>query len=175
MDLLFKPRTFKELIEADLRRAARLIVEVQDEVDPQLRIATPEGDYWLAVTLPTDDAGREAMLHRLKLFMAWKQAAAFTFASELNEPDCVFALGVSFTEVHACIAAVRRAPRPWDASSFGAVEWLDRQSVGNEMIGLLPRGAHTMTNQEISMLESWFGSAGRFPAVHIPSGEVRGI
>ena len=45
-----EPRTFKELVEADLRRAARLIIKVQDEVDPQFRIATPEGDYpYLAI------------------------------------------------------------------------------------------------------------------------------
>ena len=44
--------TFKEFVEADLRRAARLVIKVQDEIDPQFRIATPEGDYSLAVTLP---------------------------------------------------------------------------------------------------------------------------
>jgi hypothetical protein len=52
--LVPEPRTFKELVEADLRRAARLVIKVQDEIDPQFRIATPEGDYWIAVTLPQD-------------------------------------------------------------------------------------------------------------------------
>ena len=40
------PRTFKGLVEADLRRAARLIIKVQDEIDPQFRIATP--GKWMA-------------------------------------------------------------------------------------------------------------------------------
>jgi hypothetical protein len=35
------PRTFRDFIEADLRRAARLIIKVQEELDPQIRIATP--------------------------------------------------------------------------------------------------------------------------------------
>jgi hypothetical protein len=34
--------------------AARLIIKVQDEIHPQFCFSTPEGDYHLAVTLPTD-------------------------------------------------------------------------------------------------------------------------
>ena len=49
-----EPRNFKECVEADLRRAARLIIKIQDELDPQFRIATPEGDFWIALTLPPD-------------------------------------------------------------------------------------------------------------------------
>jgi hypothetical protein len=48
------PRNFREFVEADLRRAARLVIKIQDEIDPQLRIATPGGDYHLAVMLPSD-------------------------------------------------------------------------------------------------------------------------
>lgn len=169
------PSSFRELVEADLRRAARLIVRVQDEIDPQFRIATPEGDYWLAVTLLPEDNERHAMMQRVGLFMAWKQAAAFTIASELNEPDCVFAAGVSFTQAFACIAPIRRQPRPWTETSFGAVEWLPSQSIGQDLIGLLPRGARKITASDLDMLETWFGRSGRFPAVHVPSGEVRGI
>jgi hypothetical protein len=38
-------RSFREMVEADLRRAARLVIKVQDEIDPQLRVATPTGDW----------------------------------------------------------------------------------------------------------------------------------
>ena len=31
------PKNFREVVEADLRRAARLVIKVQDEIDPQLR------------------------------------------------------------------------------------------------------------------------------------------
>ena len=96
-----EPTTFKQLVEADLRRAARLIIKVQDELDPQFRIATPEGDYHLSVTLPSDGDAREAMLRRVATLMAWKLAPSFTLACELAEPDCVSCTGISHHEVHA--------------------------------------------------------------------------
>jgi hypothetical protein len=48
------PKNFRDIVEADLRRAARLVVKVQDEIDPQFRFATPEGDFHLPVMLPAD-------------------------------------------------------------------------------------------------------------------------
>ena len=138
-----EPRTFKELVEADLRRAARLIIKVQDEIDPQFRIATPEGDYWLAVTLPRETRERMMMLRRVSAFMAWKKALGFILASELQVPDCVYALGVMRQEVHACLARIARTSKPWTAANFGEVEWLDRSAIGQEMIDLL-RGARSV-------------------------------
>jgi hypothetical protein len=38
--LVHDPRSFREMVEADLRRAARLVIKVQDEIDPQLRVAS---------------------------------------------------------------------------------------------------------------------------------------
>ncbi len=71
MDRLpYDPKNLRELVEADLRRAARLIIKIQDEIDPQIRIATPEGDYWIAVTLPTDPYGRKVIFRNLSLFLA---------------------------------------------------------------------------------------------------------
>ncbi len=87
------PRNLRELVEADLRRGAQLVIKIQDEIDPQIRVATPEGDYWIAVTLPHDPYGREMVLRHLSLFMAWKQALGFTLASELIEPDAVYCVG----------------------------------------------------------------------------------
>jgi hypothetical protein len=40
-----EPKALRAFVEADLRRAARLIIKVQDEIDPQFRFSTPEGDY----------------------------------------------------------------------------------------------------------------------------------
>ena len=176
MDRLPEPlTTFKEFVEADLRRAARLVIKVQDEIDPQFRIATPEGDYSLAVTLPAAEHERMAILKRVSTFMAWKQAPSFILASELTVPDCVYALGVSHKEVHACLSLIRRHPRPWTKESFGRVQWIERAQVGQEMIDLLPRGARTIDAKELAMLVKWFGVNGRFPAVHVPTREVRGV
>ncbi len=107
-----EPTTFKQLVEADLRRAARLIIKVQDELDLQFRIATPEGDYHLSVTLPSDGYEREAMCRRVATFMAWKLAPSFTLTCELAEPDCVCCTGISHHDVHACYTLIRREPRP---------------------------------------------------------------
>ena len=169
------PRTLREFVEADLRRAARLIIKVQDEIDPQFRFSTPEGDYHLAVTLPSDDYERRAMLMRVSAFMAWKQALGFTLASELMQPDCVYCLGVSRNEVHACLARIRRQPLPWTTANFGAVEWLDRRRISQEMVELLPRGPRAMTPKDTAMLHKWFGPKGKFPAVYLAAGELRGV
>ena len=175
-----EPRTFKELVEADLRRGARLIIKVQDEIDPQFRIATPEGDYHLAVTLPRETRERVMMLRRVSALMAWKKALGFILASELLVPDCVYALGVMRQDVLACMARITRTPKPWTAANFGKVEWIDRSLIGQEMFELLPRSAlgdagGTMSKTEIAMLEKWFGRDGIYPAIHIDTGEVRGV
>ena len=175
MDRLPEPlTTFKEFVEADLRRAARLIIKIQGEIDPQFRLSTPEGDYWLGVTLPHDVHQRKMMLRRVSTFMAWKQAIGFTFASELMVPDCVYCFGMTHNQVHACLSRITRKARPWTKENFGPVEWIDRTQIGPELLELLPRGARAIDKKEIAMLEKWFGANGTFPAVHIESGEVRG-
>ena len=178
-----EPRNIRELVEADLRRAARLIIKIQDEIDWQFRIATPEGDYHLAVTMPNDELGRSQMLRRLETFLAWKSATGFCLAVETVVPqhstggttDAVYALGVSKAETASCMAMIRRKPKPWTAANFGDVEWLPDASVDPVLSALLPRRPKPMTPKLVSALEHWFGITGRFPAVHIASREVRGL
>lgn len=173
--LASEPRTFRELVEADLRRAARLVIKVQDEIDPQLRIATPDGDYWIAVTLPHDDDGRRTILQALATFMVWKSARAFTFAAELAEPDCVYCVGIAARERYACLARIRRRPRPWTAANFGPVEWLEPGSIDPVIAGLMPRGLTPLTPKDVAACNDWFGREGRFPAVHLATGQLRGV
>jgi hypothetical protein len=166
------PLNFREIVEADLRRAGRLIVKIQDEIDPQVRAATPEGDYHIALTLPPDDYGRRTVLRALSLFLAWKQALAFTFASELIKPDAVYCVGISPKDRFACLARIVREPRPWTAKNFGPVEWLPEAAIDPAMIELLPTGAREITTKDLAMLEKWFGPKGKFPAIHIATGEL---
>lgn len=170
-----EPQTFRETVEADLGRAARLIIQVQDEVDPQLRIATPRGDYWIALTLASDDYERKAMLRRLSTFMVWRQALGFTMAVETYQPDAVYCVGVDQHEQHSCLARIARQPQPLSAKNFGAVEWLSASSIDPMIVGMLPTASRAVTPKEISGLDRWFGTSGKFPAVHVPSGEVRGL
>ncbi len=170
------PRTFRECVEADLRRGARLIIKVQDELDPQFRMATPEGDYHIAVTLPPDDYERRRVHRVLATFMAWRQVTAFTMCAELVQPDCVFCIGVSKSERHACLSVIKREARPWTAGNFGAVQWLPHSKAQHPFAdGLLANGPRALTPKDVAACNSWFGKDGRFPAVHVPTGEVRGV
>jgi hypothetical protein len=176
MDRMSEPlTTFKDFVEADLRRAARRIIKIQVELDPQFRMSTPDGDYWIAIALPDDAHERRAMLHWVSTFMAWKQAMSFTLASELEEPDCISCIGVSYREAYACLSRITRHPRPLTRKNFGAIEWFDRSNIGAELLQLLPRGTRAIDDKEIAMVEKWFGANGKFPAVHIASREVRGL
>ena len=170
--LLQEPKSFREMVEADLRRAGRLIVKVQDEIDPQWRIATPSGDWWLATTLSGDDHGRRSILRALSTFMAWKQAMAFTLASELLEPDCVYCCGVSGSERWAALAPITRHPRPWTNANFGPVEWLPESSIDPAVAALLPTAPRPLTPKEVSAMVKWFGKDGKFPAINMATGEV---
>ncbi|MGA7323142.1 MAG: hypothetical protein WBX25_01345 [Rhodomicrobium sp.] len=166
------PRNFRELVEADLRRAARLIIKIQDEIDPQFRIATPEGDYCLAITFPPGTDGRMEIFDKLALWMASKQALAFTFASELISPDSVYCAGIGLKERYGCIARITPEPRPWTAENFGAVEWLAASSIDPVIAGLLPKGAREISARDLEALEVWFGAMGEFPAVKLETGEI---
>jgi hypothetical protein len=165
------PRTFREAVEADLRRAARIIIRVQHELDPQFRIATPEGDYWLTVPFPRD-VRRTAMLGRVRKFLAWKQAFAFTLASEIVFPDAVQCVGITFHERHACLSRIAREPRPWTKQSFGPVEWLSPNMIGRDILSLLPEGSLALAIADISELQAWFGARGKFPAMRVGTGRT---
>lgn len=167
--------TFRGIVEADLRRAARLIIKIQDEIDWQFRIATREGDYHLAVTMPDDEADRAVMLGRVALFIAWKGALAFTLSVETSNPDAVYAVGVSRNERHNCLAHITRTPRPWTAANFSGVEWLPSETISPALLRLLSARPRPLRPKDISGLQPWFGADGKFPAVHIPSGEIRGV
>ena len=170
--LPYEPKTLRDLTEADLRRAARLVIKVQDEIDPQFRIATPEGDFHLAVTLPSDPYKRQVIFRNLALFMAWKQALGFTLASELYQPDSVYCVGFMGKERHACLARIERTPKPWTARNFGPVEWLPESSIDPMLSELLPQGVREMSEKDLATIEKWFGARGKFPSMKIATGEV---
>jgi hypothetical protein len=39
--LSYEPKSLRNFVEADLRRAARLIIKVQDEIDPEFGFRRP--------------------------------------------------------------------------------------------------------------------------------------
>lgn len=123
-----EPRSFRDLVEADLRRAARLIIKIQDQIDWQFRIATPQGDLQLAITMPAG-LERNVMLTRISAFMQWKQAQAFILAVESGLPNGVYAVGISQNERVNCFVHFDHNPKPWTARNFDRVKWLPEKRI----------------------------------------------
>lgn len=168
-------KKFRDIVESDLRRAARLIIRIQDEIDPQFRMATPDGDFHLVVTLSPEPELRERMLRRIKTLMEWKQVFSFTLSSELYEPDAVCCIGVSREEAHLALMRMTRTDKPWKENIFWPVEWFDGHQVDAHVVGLLPRKPRAMTPKEVAMCQKWFGPDGQYPLVHIETGELRDV
>jgi hypothetical protein len=154
--------TFKDLVLADLRRAQRLIEQVNDEIDPQFRIAAPEGDYWIALTLSEHTAERTRRMALVSDFMALKSSPAFILATEIKEPDAVVAIGASHGERVVVISRVSRKPL-----KFGPEEWLEQSAVGKELWGLLPSGMRELSEERIAEVDAFFAGDGPFPAIKI--------
>jgi hypothetical protein len=79
---------------------------------------------------------------------------------------------VTVKERFACLARIRRKPKPWTAKNFGEIEWMPESSIDPTLLGLLPKGARKITAKDIATLEQWFGVKGKFPAVKIETGEL---
>ena len=54
-----------------------------------------------------------------------------------------------------------------EAESDGKLDLLPKSALGD--------AGRTMSKIELAMLEKWFGKEGIYPAVHIDTGEVRGV
>jgi len=110
----------------------------------------------------------------LSRFMAWKLSPGFVMAAELQEPDAVYAIGVTHKECAAALSLIQRMHIAGQRSiSFGPVQWLTPAQIGDDYPNLLPRGAVTLDAAAIAELEESFGPAGKFPAVKLdPSGKI---
>ena len=163
-------RTLKELVLADLERAQRLIRKVHpDPIDPQFRIASAEGDWWIGITLTENAKERARRLALVSDFMAWKLSPGFILASELHKPDAVLSVGIQHNDYWALISLIERTPL-----AFSQPKSVLRENMDPVMLGLLPRGGRTITKARAKELAQWFGAEGRFPAVRIATGEIGG-
>lgn len=159
------PQTWPEFVLADLQRGIRLIQKISpDPIDPQLRIGTPEGDYWIGITLGDSDAVRHERLQLIKDFLAWKQAVSLIWVSELLEPDAVIAVGFAAENVFGLLCRIERQPL-----TFAQPVFLPATQIDEKLLQLLPRGSRTVTAADINRLEQYFGPEGLFPAVQLSS------
>jgi hypothetical protein len=162
--------SFKDLVLADLRRAQQLIARVGDEIDPQFRIASLEGDYWIALTFTDDEAERARRLALVSDFMALKSSPGFVLATEIKVPDAVVAMGVTHTQRVGVLSRIDRKPL-----TFAEEEWLDEAEVAEEIFDLLPRGRRELSEAHMLEIERFFGPGGQFPAVKIDKRFARGV
>ena len=156
------PRDFREVVLADLLRAQRLKIRIEDEIDPQFRIASPDGDWWIALTLDSDLTQRKRQMALISKFMASKLSPAFTMACELAEPDALCCVGVSHRECHGVMSHTRRDPL-----IFLPEHWLTPEQIDPDLLALLPRRETALDARTLMELKDWFGPRGRFLALQI--------
>jgi len=135
------------------------IVLSRQEVVPRFRVVCPAGDWTVFVPLPDDIGERQRRMQLLYGFMAWKSASAFVMSSELVEPDCVISAAVDRNDVMIACRPIVRTPL-----SVGPVQWLPKQSVGEEVVALLPRGRVMLDRETEAALVRAFGDGGEFEA-----------
>lgn len=157
----------RELVVADLQRAQRLMERSGGDLDPQFRIASPSGDWWIGITLSQDEAERVWQLKMVSQFMAWKLSPAFTQAVELAQPAALACVGCSHGETVGVVSRIARNPLRFSPPVAVSVA-----EIGDDVPALLPRGAMSISESEIVALRLYFGAAGAFPAVHIGSGRI---
>lgn len=170
------PVTLDELVRADLERAQGLIRKVHpDAIDPQFRIATPEGDYWIGITLTDNAKERARRMALVSDFMAWKLSPGFGLATELHKPDSVLSVAIMGKDYAALISLIDRNPMGLSGVRFSPPKRLLRENMDPEIFRLVPRGARTLTSARLKELQTWFGPGGKFPAVKLmPGGGLPG-
>lgn len=147
----------RELVEDELRFSASIILS-REEVVPRFRIEVAgEQAYRLLVPMPDDLKQREWRMAMVSAFMAWKGAHAFVQSTELITPDAAASVAVSRSGVVAGLRMILRKPL-----SVGHVQWLSRDHIGDEVLGLLPPKSATISAAMLADLQRVFGPQGEF-------------
>lgn len=148
------------------------MLRVQDDIDPQFRFATPEGDVAVAVTFPPDMEERRELMDLLRVLSAWKQVLAYTMTFNIAEPNALLTVGVSKAGAIGCMLRVGGSAGKLSEASFGEPGWVMREDIDDEFLSLLPKGKTELSTNDVAELEAWFGAGGRFPAVHLQTGKI---
>jgi hypothetical protein len=147
-----------EKILEELQFSVGVVLACQ-EVVPRFRILCHDGDWTVFVPLPDDLGERQRRMQLVYGFMVWMSAHAFVMSSELIEPDIVITAAISHTEVLCACRPIVRTPL-----SVGPIQWLTKESIGDEVLALLPRGRVRLDPDMQAALVRAFGSGGEFEA-----------
>ena len=148
----------RDTVIEELRLSVAVVLS-REEVVPRFRVVCPDGDWTVFVPLPDDIGERQRRMQLLYGFMAWKSATAFVMSSELIEPDCVISAAVDRDHVLTAARPILRRPL-----TVGPIEWLPKESVGEEVVALLPRGRVVLDPETEAALVRAFGDGGEFEA-----------
>jgi hypothetical protein len=165
------PATLEGLVRADLERAQNLIRKIHPEpIDPQFRIATQQGDWWIGIMLTEDLVERGRRMALVSDFMAWNMSLGFILTTELHEPDCVLSVGIMRNDYAALLSLIARAPMGLPVPTFSPPKAVRRENMDPEIFKLVPRGSRALTTARMEELQDWFGADGKFPAVKLKPG-----
>ena len=138
----------RDLIEEELA-FSRGIIQDGHELVPRFRIATAEeGEVTIFVQLPDDLQERFNRMALVKAYMKAKLASWFVMASELQEPDAAMVVAVNRQGVTGAFQMINRKPL-----SFGPVQFVDRDQVGDEIPSMLPNVIETLSAEEAREVE----------------------
>ena len=140
----------RDVILDELRSSER-IVRDGHEVVPRFRIFAPDGEHDVMVQLPDDLNARMERLQVVRAFMIWKAATAFVHASELIEPDAICAIAVTREGAIGALQRITRTPL-----SFAEPEWFGKESIGDELLGMLPPKMMTVTQGDLAFIDKAF-------------------
>lgn len=162
--------SFREIVLRDMERGVRVMLRVQDDIDPQFRFATPTGDIHIAATFPEVIGERNILFEHLAKFAAMKQVLAYTMTFNLAEPNAVMTVGVSRNEVLGCLVCFEGERGNYKEADFAEPVWVEEDAIGQEFLTLLPKKETVLTSQDLTDIEAWFGRDGRYPAVYVATG-----
>ncbi len=160
-----------ETILEELERSVT-IVRTGANVIPRWRIRCADGGEYAIFTHSDDDHDeqRGRTLWLLSRFMAWKLAISYVMADETwvgsedaPQEEALICIGGTPSSISATIRRIIRNP----TLSFGDVEWLAAEQIGDVYRHLLPEGASQLNFGELALLNSVFGKGGEMQATKI--------
>jgi hypothetical protein len=129
-------------------RISRKAIYAGDEVVPRFVIYSPEYIYVMKASLPDDDAERRERFRLIRLFMVWKSAVRFTFATELFTQNCLSIVLVSRDQVMGALQCFTREPLSiCDPVFFGS------EGVDDEIVNLLPQKVLKLSKEDFATIE----------------------
>ena len=127
------------------------IVRKGHEVVPRFRVLAPDGEHTIMVQLPDDLDARMERMRVVRAFMIWKAATGFVHSSELISPDAITACAVTRDDVTGGLQRIRRR-----SLGFAEVEWFGRESVGDDVLQLLPPRMMALDRRDLEFIDKAF-------------------